>query len=197
MRKEKLKELTTYLEELKTLQFRPIEGSSFLTSETYECHLKCGRVIVREKLLKGKKEGSAAIIFALTKSGEVLLNIEPRVFTKETVLLGFPSGYIEPFEQPEEGARRELLEEHGYQAGKMILLDSFYQDEGCSSAYNHIFLATSCERVGSQKLDTDEIIHPFLCTYEETLELEELGYFKSANSKLTLERVKQYQKGRL
>lgn len=204
MRREKLTELESYLEELKVVKkvkkqppfFTKFFRSGFLSSDTYECYLKCGRIIVREKLLKGKKDGSAAIIFALTKTGEVLLNVEPRVFTKETVSLGFPAGYIEPNETPEVGARRELLEEHGYQAGEMILLDEFYQDEGCSSAFNKIFLALDSFKVSEQHLDKDEIIRPFLCTYDEVLELNQLGYFKGANSKLAIERAKEYLKRR-
>lgn len=208
MRKEKLEELHSYLEELKTIErvkkepkssfftrfFQPKPG--FLTSEVYECHLNCGRIIVRERLLKGKKDGSAAIIFALTKSKEVILNVEPRVSTKETVSLGFPAGYIEQGESKEEGARRELLEEHGYIASEMVLLDEFYQDEGCSSAYNQIFLALDCEKVAEQKLDEDEIVRTFLCQYDEMLELNQLGYFTSSNSKLTIERAKEYLKRR-
>ncbi len=205
MRKEKLEELESYLEELKTVKqvrkdpsflTRLFRGKGFLSSDVYECHLNCGRIVVREKLVKGKKDGSAAIIFALTKTNEVLLNVEPRVFTNETVSLGFPAGYIELNETPEQGARRELLEEHGYQAGEMILLDEFYQDEGCSSAFNRIFLALDSEKVSEQHLDKDEIIRPFLCTYDEVLELNKLGYFTGANSKLTIERAKEYLKRR-
>ncbi len=206
MRKEKLKELHAYLEELKTIGMvkkdkksfltRVFEKRNFLASESYECHLNCGRIIVREKLLKGRKDGSAAIIFALTKTGEVILNVEPRVFTKETVCLGFPAGYIESNETNEEGARRELLEEHGYGAEDMILLDEFYQDEGCSSAFNQIFLALNCEKIAVPHFDKDEIVRTFLCSYEEVLELNELGYFKGANSKLAIERAKEYLKRR-
>ena len=198
MRKEKLEELNNYLKELQTMQMIKQDTSEkhFITSETYVCHLNNGRMIIREKLLKAKKDGSAAIIFALTKNNEVILNIEPRVFTKETVQLGFPSGYIEDGEDKEAGARRELKEEHGYQAGRMILLDEAYQDEGCSSALNSLFLAYDCEQVSSQDLDQDEIIKPFKCTYDEVLELNALGYFKSFNSKLLIERVKEYIKRR-
>lgn len=204
MRREKLEELQSYLEELKVVEkikkeppfFTRFFKKGFLSSETYECHLQCGRIVIREKLLKGKKEGSAAIIFALTKTGEVLLNVEPRVFTKETVSLGLPAGYIEPNETDEVGARRELLEEHGYQADEMILLDEFYQDEGCSSAFNKIFLALNASKVSEQHLDKDEIIRPFLCTFDEVLELNRLGYFKGANSKLAIERAKEYLKRR-
>ncbi len=198
MRREKLEELKKQFEELKVVEMQKqrYREKTFLTSELYECRLKCGRVIFREKLLKGKKEGSAAIIFALTKQGDVLLNVEPRVFTKETVALGFPAGYIEDKEDALMGAKRELLEEHGYEAEEMVLLDSFYQDEGCSAAYNQIFFASGCQRVASQKLDKDEIIYPFLVSLEEVFELNRLGYFKGANSKLAIVKAKEYIKRR-
>ncbi len=197
MRREKLEELNSYLKELQVVtRIKKDIDPRFISSEVYEIHLKCGSIFLREKLLKGKKDGSAAIIFALTKNNEVLLNVEPRVFTKEGVQLGFPAGYIELGEDKEVGARRELKEEHGYQAGKMILLDEAYQDEGCSSALNSLFLAYDCEQVTSQHLDQDEIIKPFKCTYDEVLELNALGYFKSFNSKLLIERVKEYIKRR-
>ena len=162
----------------------------FLTSVLYECHLNCGRVIFREKLVKGGKDGSAAIIVPFTKDNRVLVIVEPRVFTKKGVGVGFPAGYIEPEEDELEGAKRELLEETGYQANDMIKLDSFYQDEGCSSAYNTIFLATNCEKVQEQHLDRDEIIKYFECTFEEVEELEKRGYIEGANSKLAIQKVK-------
>lgn len=197
MRKEKQKELEKYLDELRTIKRNPVKlEHHFLTTEAYECRLNCGRIIIREKLLKANHDGSAAIIFALTKENNVILNVEPRVNTKETVSLGFPAGYIEQGEEKEFGARRELLEEHGYQAEEMILLDEFYQDEGCSSAYNQIFLALGCEKVQEQDLDKDEIIKTFICSYDELLELNDQGYFTSSNSKLTIERVKEYIKRR-
>ena len=76
------------------------------------------------------------------------------------------------------------------------MLDEFYQDEGCSSAFNRIFLALDSEKVSEQHLDKDEIIRPFLCTYDEVLELNKLGYFTGANSKLAIERAKEYLKRR-
>ena len=78
----------------------------------------------------------------------------------------------------------------------MLELDSFYQDEGCSKALNHIFVALDCEKRYEQKLDKDGIIKYMKFNYEELLELERLGYMKSANSKLALVNAKPYMKGR-
>ena len=78
----------------------------------------------------------------------------------------------------------------------MIELDSFYQDEGVSSALNHIFLALDCQKKFEQDLDKDEIVKYMTFNYEELFELENMGYIKGCNTKLALEKSKVYMKGR-
>lgn len=206
MRKEKINELNSYIEEFKTLEIIPAKKrffnifkptkKTFLSSIACECKLNNGKLIVREKLVKGGKDGSAAIILPMTIDRNVVMIVEPRVFTKETVGVGFPAGYIELGEDSVAGAKRELKEECGYIPREIILLDSYYQDEGCSAAYNQIYLALDCEKKYDQKLDRDEYIRYFECTFEEAVELEQLGYITSASSKLALERAKTYLKRR-
>ena len=120
--------------------------------------------------------------------------VQPRVFTKDTVAVELPAGYVDGLEDYEMAARRELLEETGYVAEEMIHLGSFYQDQGCSEAYNYAYLALDCEKVKEQKLDKDEFVRYFLCNYEEVLELVKMGYIKDIQSKYALELSKQYIK---
>ena len=199
IRKEKLEELKSIVEELKTIKVmeKQIEQENkFLQSEAYLYTLNNGRTIPRERLVKGKKDGSASIIMPVVNNDEVLTVIEPRVFTELTVGVGFPAGYIENGEDVRVGALRELREETGYTTNNLIEMDSFYQDEGCSSALNHIFLALDCRKTCEQSLDQDEIVKYMLFNYEELFELERLGYIKGSNSKLALEKSKVYMKGR-
>lgn len=199
IRKEKLEELKSIVEELKTIKVieRKIEQENkFLQSEAYLYTLNNGRTIPRERLVKGKKDGSASIIMPVVDSDEILTVIEPRVFTELTVGVGFPAGYIENGEEVSIGALRELREETGYTTNNIIEMDSFYQDEGCSSALNHIFLALNCKKTCEQSLDQDEIVKYMLFSYEELFELERLGYIKGSNSKLALEKSKVYMRGR-
>lgn len=192
-----IKQIEQAMEEMRSISQSEIEQTkSFLTSKLYECRLNCGRVLFREKLIKGGKDGSASIIVPFTSDNRILVIVEPRVFTQKTVGVGFPAGYIELEEDAIEGAKRELLEETGYQAESMIQLDEFYQDEGCSSALNRIFLALNCNKIKEQSLDKDEIVKYFKCTFEEVLELEKIGYIMGSNSKLAIARVKEYRKGR-
>lgn len=186
------KEILSAIENFKTVEKKIVPPKGFITTLGYECHLKCGKVVFREKLLKGMKDGSASIIVPITRTNKLLVVVEPRVHTKLTVGVGFPAGYIEQDEDIISGAKRELLEETGYQAGDMIQLDEFYQDEGCSEALNHIFLATDCVKIANQNLDKDEFIKYFECNYDEVLELANLGYIMGGNTKLALEKIKKY-----
>ena len=197
MRKEKLEELKEIIEELKTIEVRKreiVEENKFLQSKAYDFKLNNGIIIPREKLIKGGKDGSAAIIMPVLTNKEILTVIEPRVFTQMTVGVGFPAGYIEEYEDPTLAALRELEEETGYVPTNIIEIDSFYQDEGCSRALNHIYLAWGCAKFYEQKLDKDEIIKYMTFNYDELFELEKLGYIRGCNTKLTLEKSKIYMK---
>ena len=196
MRKEKLEELKTYIEELKVIKLekQDLKGK-FLKSEVYDCTLNNGEIIRREKLVKGNNDGSAAVILPVTKDNDVVLTVEPRVFTKRTVGVGVPAGYIEPSEEPIIAAKRELSEETGYVPENVISLGGFYQDMGVSSAYNRLFLAKGCEKKKDQHLDESEFIRYFTCTYDEALELIDMEYIQGCNAILTLTKAKKYMKG--
>lgn len=196
IRKEKLELIKLFYEELKTKEITRVNNTSFITSEKYKITLNNGKIIYREKIFKSNKDGSASIILPVTKEGEIVTVVEPRVFTKDTVAVGFPSGYIEENEEPLKGAIRELKEETGYVSDKWINIDSYYQDEGCSGAYNYSFIAFNSEKKFEQKLDQDELVRYILLNYDELFELERIGYISGANSKLTLNKSIPYMKGR-
>lgn len=195
MRKEKLEELHGYIEELKTKRKELVKKSNgFINVLHYDCELNNGMVIPREKVVKGEKDGSAAIVLPITHEGNTILVVQPRVFTKKGVCVELPAGYIEDNEKPELAARRELEEETGYVPNEMKLLSSYYQDQGCSAAYNYSFLALGCKRIKEQNLDKDEFIHYFECQYDEALELMDKGYITDLQSQFTLEKAKSYIK---
>lgn len=196
MRKELLERLNKYVEELKTIKYEKITGNKFLTIERYKCHLNNGEIITREKLLKNNKAGNATIILPITKNNTTIVTVQPRTFTKTTVGIALPAGYVEDNESYEEAARRELLEETGYKADKLIEVCSYNQEEGCSSSLNKGFIALDCEKVGNQSLDESEIIRYFECSIDELFYLVDNGYIKGVNSQFTIEKAKEFLKKR-
>lgn len=196
MRKEKLQELNQIINEFKTIKFTETTDKTFLTTKSYICKLNNGKEIKREKLFKNKSDGSSVIILPVTPDNEVILTLEPRVFTKRTVGIGLPAGYIEANETPKEAALREVKEEIGYEPKKLIKLISSYQDMGISSAYNTFFLAKGCTKTSNQNLDKDEYIKYVKVLYEEALELIDLSYIEENNAILALTLSKKYMKGK-
>lgn len=187
-------ELNGYIEQLKTISQKEIESKdrNFLRFKKYINYLNNGKIVTRDKLIKGNGDGSAVVMLPVTNNNNVILVVEPRVFTDLTVGVGLPAGYIEPNENPLQAVKRELLEETGYEGNEIIPLINFYQDEGCSSAYNRSYLVKNCQKIGVQHLDKDEYIKYFECHYDEALELVDLGYIQGVNSILTLEKSKAY-----
>jgi ADP-ribose pyrophosphatase len=192
MRKQIIKELERLKEYYKVLSKKELKGAnnSFLSIKTYQCILNNDTIINREKLLKGKRDGSAVVIVPLTKDYNTILVVQPRVFTENTIGVEVPAGYIDPGETPEEAALRELKEETGYEPTELIHLASYYQDQGISSAYNHAFLALNCEKVSDQNLDESEYISYLECKLTEALELVEDGTIQDANSIIALTKAK-------
>lgn len=186
-------ELQIYIEEMKTMEKVLLQvPSKFLSIEQYACVLKNGRVLFREKLKKQGKDGSAVMVLPITKDGNTIITIQPRVFTKTTVGISLPAGYVEPGEDYLSSAKRELLEETGYEADQFIECASYYQDDGCSSSFNKGYLGLGCRKVKDQNLDHDEYIRYLECKIEELFELVEKGYIQDGGSQLLIEKVKKY-----
>jgi ADP-ribose pyrophosphatase len=99
-----------------------------------------------------RHQGSVAIVPVVDDT--VVLVRQFRIAVGKHVL-EIPAGRIEAGESAEESARRELREELGYRAGRMVAGPSYYSSVGFLDEQVHIFLAFDLEQVGSQP-DKDE-----------------------------------------
>jgi len=89
-------------------------------------------------------------------------------------LLEIPAGRIEPGEDPELCARREVEQETGFRPGRIERLSGFYSTPGFCEEILHVFLATDLTPT-RQQLDHDELVEVHLLTLEEALRMVHQG----------------------
>ena len=70
----------------------------------------------------------------------------------------FPGGVADEGEDPAVAARRELVEETGFEAGELIRLGSFSPNAALFKNRFHVYLARQLKAVGEQSLDDDELL---------------------------------------
>ena len=82
-------------------------------------------------------------------------------------------------------ARREVEEETGYRAGRMIPLARFYPSPGFCTEEMHLFLAESLTPF-SQKLEPDEKIRVHPVSLQKAFRLLEEGKIRDAKTLIAL-----------
>ena len=97
----------------------------------------------------------AAAMLAIEK-GKVVLVKQHRF--PHGYVLEIPAGTLNKEENPKKCAFRELKEETGYQAKKMIPLIKYYPSIGYNTELIHCFVATGLKKSSGLKLDDDEIL---------------------------------------
>jgi 8-oxo-dGTP pyrophosphatase MutT (NUDIX family) len=122
---------------------------------------------------------SWANVVALTKSKEVVLIQQYRHGPRE-VLWEFPGGVVEDGEDPVDGAKRELLEETGYQAARMIEVARLYPNPALQTNTLYGYLALDAERITEQFLDGGEDIEVHLMPFDDLVEMARRGNFPHA-----------------
>ena len=99
------------------------------------------------------------LVFATTPSGEIIMIRQYKHGAKRTSLT-LPGGLVEKGEDPEEAAKRELLEETGYQAESWQSLGSYVVNGNRGCGKGHFFMAAGAKPVQepeSGDLETMEI----------------------------------------
>ena len=81
----------------------------------------------------------------------------------------FPGGVVDEGETPAEAAARELYEETGFRAGRMICLGSCNPNPALFGNTFHVFLAQELTSTGEQALDEDEKLTYGLVPVDEAL----------------------------
>lgn len=122
----------------------------------------------------------AVTILPILPDGRVCLIRNVRVAVSET-LIELPAGTLDAGEDPRETARRELIEETGYQAASIEHLCQFFMSPGILNERMFVFVATGLKS-GPTALEAGEQIEPLLVTWDEALQLVETGEIRDAKS---------------
>lgn len=101
----------------------------------------------------------------------------------------FPGGRLDPGEDPEVAAKRELLEETGY-APKQLVLHSAEQAVTKLDWAWYSFIARGCTKVAEQHLDAGERITVKEVTFDELLDLVDEDKFQCQNMRHEFVRAK-------
>lgn len=103
------------------------------------------------------KHPGGVCIAAMTDDHTVLLVKQYR-FGVEKDLVEFPAGLIDPGEDPQNTALRELQEETGYKANHIESAGHIYLSPGYTNEVTHLYIAKDLEYVGTN-FDENEVIH--------------------------------------
>ncbi len=101
--------------------------------------------------------GGIVVMVALTPLGNVILEKQFRPPMGRDVI-ELPAGLVEAGEKMEDAARRELIEETGWAAGKLEFLAEGPISTGASTESLRAYLCTELKHVGKNGGDDNEII---------------------------------------
>jgi ADP-ribose pyrophosphatase len=159
-----------------TLQTRRIFEGKILNVRVDTVRTAKGGEATREVV---EHRGAVAIV-PLLEDGKVVLVRQFRQAVGE-VLLEIPAGTLNRGENPEECARRELVEEIGYEPMRLEKMFSSYLAPGYSSELLHVFLATEL-RAAEGCTDEDETVVSEVMPLDEAVKMIRTGGIKDAKT---------------
>lgn len=153
----------------KILSSEEVISDQFLTHRLDVCQRSDGHVI---EAYHGIEYPEWTIVVPLTNAGNLVLIREYR-HPGGVILTGLPGGGAEPGETDFEGvARRELIEETGYEPRELIKIGQCYPNPATQTNQIRYYLALGCAPTAEQRLDPNEEIEVLEMPLDEFMAYE-------------------------
>jgi ADP-ribose pyrophosphatase len=169
--------LKPYIPEEHVISSSTIYKGTLLSLKSSIVRLPNGKTCIREVV---EHRGAVVIIPIL---GRKIILIQQFRLPAGKALYELPAGTIYDDESPEKCAEREIVEETGYKAGKILKVFQCYLAPGYSTELVHFFVATELEPLG-QLLEEDEVINVCPVFFEEALSMVENNLIEDAKTAL-------------
>ena len=135
-----------------------------------------GRKVKREMI---EHRGAAAIL-AFDENKKVILVKQHRY--PHGYVLEIPAGTLEKRENPLKCAFRELEEETGYRAKKMMPLITYYPSIGYNTEVIHCYVASGLKKIAELNLDDDEILSVVKVDLKKLLRMIKTGKIQDSKT---------------
>ncbi|TFB23907.1 NUDIX hydrolase [Filobacillus milosensis] len=153
--------------EEKTIKSESIYEGKIIDLKIDEVKLPNGKTSKRELI---DHPGAVGVI-PVTDDGKVVM-VEQYRKALEKSIIEIPAGKLEPGEQPEVTAERELEEETGYKADSLDFVVSYYTSPGFANEIIHIYEARGLTKVeDALEGDDDEFVELMEVTIDEAIDL--------------------------
>ncbi|EGQ2941950.1 NUDIX hydrolase [Staphylococcus pseudintermedius] len=162
--------------EEKTISKESIYKGKIIEVEKHKVSLPNNETAYREVV----KHNGAVAICALTPDQQVILVKQYRK-ALEQELLEIPAGKLEPGEDRESAAMRELEEETGFKAKKLTLIGEVYGTPGFSNEKISVYFADNLVE-GKVNLDEDEFVEKVLYSLDDVKKAVEARTIEDAKT---------------
>ena len=123
-----------------------------------------GKKRVFEKL----KRPDTAMVIPITEDGQIIIALQEQ--PNKPPFIGAVGGRVDEGENAFEAAKRELLEETGYEAKEWVLFDAVQPVSKIEWAV-YTFIAKGCKKIAEQNLDGAEKIELKFVNFDEFINL--------------------------
>ena len=132
----------------------------------------------------------AVCVLPLTEDGEVIFVNQFR-YALDKVTLEVPAGKLEKGEDHTEAALRELSEETGLSAGKIVPMGELYTTPALIDEVIYMYIATDLTE-GEQHLDEDEFVNTIRIPLHKAVEMVMNGEIRDSKTQVMILKADKY-----